>query len=177
MAGAGVDIYELLGKLQIAIRINSHAPKLFSESYHLIVEAIGYLHKAELISDKQRDDQRSELAQTCFDEIDRTHEQKWLDRAFWATTLAEVAPTYPRESYSLGNVLKLLKFSDPDPQWLEEIKLADNFDPGFLKERMKQDYPAEQLYDAVVRLRALHVYSENERLQMLAARFSTDLGL
>jgi hypothetical protein len=177
LAGAGVDIYELLCKLQNTIRINAHAPTLFCESYHLIVEAIEYLHQVEFLNDEQRDAQRLDLATTCFGEIDHTKTQKWFDRAFWAKALVEIAPALPRDHYYFRDVLMLLKYCDPDPEWLNEMKLADQFDPEFLKERMKEAFPAERLYDAVAKLRGLHVYSENERLQMLANRFSNDLGL
>jgi hypothetical protein len=177
LAGAGVDIYGLLNKLQNTIHINAHAPTLFCESYHLIVEAIEFLHHSEFLDDEQRDAQRLQLAETCFGEIDHTSKQLWFDRAFWAKALADIAPALPRDRYTYRDVVNLLKFCDPDPEWLDEVKLADDFKPEHFKQRMAEDFKADQLYDAVAKLRALYVYSENERLQMLAARFSNDLGL
>lgn len=177
LARAGVDIRGLLNKLQTTIWENEHAPVLFSESYYLIHEAIEFLHQAESLTDKQRESRRRYLAITCFDELDRTHDQKFFEEFFWAEVLAEMAPALPRERFDIGRVLNLLKYSTPDPQWLDEIKLADNFEPTVLKEALSKAYPAEQLYDAVVKLRALHVYSENERLQILGNRFQADLGL
>lgn len=177
LAGAGVDIYALLNKLQNTVHINAHAPTLFCESYHLIVEAIEFLHQSEFLDDEQRDAQRLQLAETCFGEIDHTRKQQWFDRSFWAKALADIAPALPRDHYTPTDVVNLVKFCDPDPAWLDQVKLADSFKPEHFKQRMTENFKADELYDAVSKLRALYVYSENERLQMLAARFSTDLGL
>ncbi|WP_338924725.1 hypothetical protein V0M98_34465 (plasmid) [Pseudomonas silesiensis] len=177
LADAGVDIHELQAKLQHTIYINAHTPSRFSESYHLIVEAIEHLHQAEDFTDEDRMYQLRDLAMTCFDELDRTHGQKWFDRSFWAKVLPDMAKTLPRENFNSRRMLNLIKYSDPDPVWLEQVKLADNFQPEFFKIEMKKAYPPEGLYDAVSKLKALHVYSENERLQLLGNRFSQDLGL
>lgn len=177
LAGAGVDISGLLNKLQTTVWNNNHAPVFFSESYYLIHEAIEFLHQGGMLTDKQRESRRRYLAITCFDELDRTRDQKFFDPVFWAKVLSEMAPDLPSERFDIGRVLNLIKYSDPDPQWLDEIKLADNFEPAVLKKALAKAYPAEQLYDAVVKLRALHVYSENERLHILGNRFQADLGL
>jgi hypothetical protein len=168
----------MLNKLQTTIWTNKHQAVLFSESYFLVHEAIDFLHKAKELTDKQRESRLRYLAITCFDELERTINKKTrVDGGFWAKVLSEMAPVLPRERFDIGRVMNLLKYSNPDPQWLDEIKLADNFEPTILKEAMAKAYPAEQLYDAVVKLRALHVYSENERLQILGNRFQADLGL
>ena len=177
LAGAGVDIFGLVTKLLETIRISAHAPELFSESYHLIIEAIEFLHQTEFLSDEGRDYRLRDLAMTCFDEINRTRNEKWLDRDFWAQVLPEMAQNLPRDNFNIRRVLDLIIYSDPDSGWLDEIKLADNFNPDYFKQRMKETFKADELYDAVSKLRALYVYSENERLQILADRFSNDLGL
>ncbi|WP_274644310.1 hypothetical protein [Pseudomonas serbica] len=177
LAGAGVDIFGLVTKLLETIRISAHAPQLFSESYHLIIEAIEFLHQTEFLNDEGRDYRLRDLAMTCFDELNRTRNEKWLDRDFWAKVLPDMAKTLPRENFNLRRMLDLIKYSDPDPQWLDEIKLADNFKPEYFKKQMTDNFKADELYNAVTKLRTLYVYSENERLQMLADRFSNDLGL
>lgn len=177
LADAGVDITDLLNKLQTTVWKNNHAPVLFSESYYLILEAVEFLHKAGKLTDQQRDSRHSYLAITCFDELHRTRDEKFFKPEFWVKVLAEMAPTLPIERFDVGRVVNLLKYSEPDQKWLGESKFADRLDPVVLKEALKKTFPAEQLYDAVVKLGALHVYSENERLQILGNRFQNDLGL
>ena len=177
LAGAGLNIYELLCKLQNTIHINAHAPQLFCESYHLIVEAIEFLHQTKTLSGAERDAQRLELAQTCFSEIDRTNKEYWFDRSFWAKALVEVAPAMQREHYTYRNVVNLLKFCDADLQWLDEVKPADNFKPEHLKQLIADNFKTDEMYDAVAKFRALHVYSQNELMILLGHKFSSDLGL
>lgn len=177
LAGAGVDIPTMLDKLLNTVWKNNHAPAWFGESYNLIREAIDHLHETGELTDKQLDSRRRYLAVTCFDELHRTRDEKFFDKVFWAKVLNDMAPVLPRERFDVGKVLNLIKYSDPDPQWLEKIKLADHIEPAVLKEALAKAYQAEDLYDAVAKLRALHVYSENERLHILGNRFQADLGL
>lgn len=178
LARAGVDIWELLNKLQENIRLNSHAPSLFHCSFEMIIEATGHLHGIGFLEDEARDYQLSKLAYTCFDEIDRTHHEKFFNKEFWRNALAQVTPFTKSDVYTTTQrLVTLLKYSDPDPQWLDRANILQDFKPEHVKAALKEAFSADKLYDAVTRLRALDLYDENERIEILGEQFSNDLGL
>jgi len=178
LAGAGLDIWELLQKLQETIRLNAHAPTLFHCSFEMIVEATEYLHGIGFLEDEARDYQLSRLAYTCFDEIDRTNQEKFFDKEFWRNALAQVTPFTESDVYTTTQrLVTLLKYSDPDPKWLDRANILQDFKPEHVKAALKEAFSADKLYDAVTRLRALDLYDENERIEILGEKFSNDLGL
>lgn len=172
----GVDLLALHDQFQEAVRINSHAPKSFPSMYQLTKEIIAHLSEKEIIDGDLRDYYLEVLATNSLAELRRLGSKGKVDGIFWSDVLTEVGDDIAIEKLTLRDISILGKYAKATDK-LFDADLTSNFVPDAFKKMVVDNFPEDERYEIVVKLRAEHLYTEPEILRVRGSKFHADLGI
>lgn len=181
LTSAGADLNKMISGFLTLLNSGLDSLLQYNAAYSLIIYSYSQLFDNGLISEDQKHQYKHKLAKTCLSNLEKsrinTGYPKSID-TFWRDNLRKMVTTLSASDFeTLNSVVLLMRHCNPDQKWLDINDLTSKFDRDEVKARFAEKLPGDKIYDVAKKLGILHYYSDNEKLQMLGGKFSSELGL